>query len=179
MSSATPGARGELDQHAPVERALDRADHDRRAEHAPARDQRQRQRRPRAERLVRRARGISSRTTAVRRAEAVDLERLLGQPRQQRGAGRSSWCAAYGDPDRRAARLVEDPLVERDHQAFAEAVEDDVAEDPQQLVDLERPGQPRARGAEDLQAPGRRAGLARSAASRSCSARTRLVMSWK
>ena len=78
-------ARRELDQHAPVERALDRADHDRRAHHPPARDQRQRERGLRGQRVAGQRRdqlGYDRRA----RAEAVDLEPLV------RPAARAARC---------------------------------------------------------------------------------------
>ena len=54
-------------------------------------------------------------------------------------------------------------LAQRDHHALAVAVEDDVGEDREQLVEFERARQPRPGRGQDLQAPGRLLPLANRA----------------
>ncbi len=147
--------RGELDQHAPVERAADRVEHADRPDHPPAGDEREREHQPVADRLLQARRELARGAARARRPRRASWR-----------APRMPSTASVPGPATCATRKPSPPPGSRPSSSSRirsasatitprpEPVQDDVGEDRQQLRDLERAREPRARRAEDLQAAG-------------------------
>ena len=147
------GARGELDQHAPVERAADRVEHDDRAEHAPARDERERQRGPIAE--------LGG--ELVRARSPSGAERGRGHARADRRQGREVADEVAGRRDVRDLEAAAAIAALRSRTIRSASATTTPSPNPLRITSERMssssstssvPGQPGAGAAEDLQAAG-------------------------